>query len=351
MGLNSRHGFVVGIEFDLYWMTAAVVDVCGRIVARRRIEMPCLPTRSAITEALLEAIASAIRESGYEPKALKGIGVADPGVVDTQSGTTRLCSLLPDWHDVPVRDLLTSRFGVPVLLDENTRAKTLCEHRAGAAQGIRHLLYVDVGSGIGCGLIMDGRLYRGHREIAGELGHVRVLENGPVCQCGGSGCLETVASYPALIRQARAALRDGARSLMAGRADALTMADFFEAVRGGDRLALGLWDRALRYLGEAVANAANLLNPELIAMNFNLPEADESLWLAALRGIVERRVIRLPGQDLPVRAARAGGDAGAWGAAMLLLDRLFEGPLVSQEVCLPVTTAKAGFLFTHYSAP
>lgn len=328
LSLNRRHGFVVGVEFDADRMLTVVVDVCGDVVTELDAAMPSRKTPDAIMAAVVAAVESAIRKSGYPPSALKGIGVADPGVVDSGEGIALFCSMLPEWVDVPVRRLLESRFSVPVWLDANTRTKTLCEHCHGAGRGARNLLYVDIGCGIGCGIVLDGRLYRGHTGMAGELGHARVLENGPICNCGSSGCLETVASYPAILRQVRKALQEGAQSMipvLAGHGqDSIAMTHVVQAARQGDKLALGLMDRAVHYLGYAIANAANLLNPEAVVISSSQAAAEDVI-VAPIQQIVDRHAIRLSGKSLEIRAARIGKEAGAWGAAMLMLDRLFDG--------------------------
>ncbi|MBU0714602.1 MAG: ROK family protein [Verrucomicrobia bacterium] len=326
LSLNGRHGFVVGIEFDLDHMLAVGVDVCGNVVAKQSMPMPALKTNTAIVKALIALTESMIRESGYERSALKGIGIADPGIVDSKAGVSLMCTLMPEWRNVPLRRLVESHFAVPVLLDENTRTKTLCEHRHGAGQGLQHLLLIDVGSGIGCGIIMDGQLYRGHTNMAGELGHVRVVENGPICNCGSSGCLETVASYPAIIRQVIKALQDGTQSMIAElaghRLEAISMAHVFEAAGHGDKLALGLLDHAIQYLGYAIANAVNLFNPEAVLINAHQAAA-EDLIVAPIQQIIDRHTIRLSGKSPEIRVAKIGEEAGAWGAAMLILDQLF----------------------------
>jgi N-acetylglucosamine repressor len=328
LNLNRRHGFVIGIEFEPDNIAALVVDMCGRIVKRRKMAMPAQKNNAAIIQALMAAAEDAINESGYVRSALQGIGVADPGIVDIKQGLTLFCSLLPEWRNAPLRRLLRERFLTPVLLDENTFSKTVCEQRYGAGQGLENFLCVEVGNGIACGIILGGRLYRGHAGVAGELGHVRVLENGPICNCGSAGCLETVASYPAIIRQVREALRNGTRSLIPSLAGAsienIGMPHVFEAARRGDKLALGLLDQATRYLGLAIANAVNLLNPQVVLLSVDMLEG-EDLIIAPIRQIVSRHTIAVAGQALEVRAARIGADAGAWGAAILMLDRLYAG--------------------------
>ena len=330
LSLNGRHGFVVGIEFDLDHMMALGVDVCGNIVTQRSRPMPAQKTNAAILKGLISLTEAVIRESGYERSALKGVGVADPGIVDSKEGVSLLCSLLPEWRNVPLRRLVESHFAVPVLLDENTRAKTLCEHRQGAGQGFQHLLLIDVGSGIGCGIIMDGKLYRGHTNMAGELGHVRVVENGLICNCGSSGCLETVASYPAIIRQVIKALQDGTQSIIAElaghRQEAISMATVFEAARKGDKLALGLLDRAIRYLGQAIANAVNLFNPEVVILDESMAGV-ENLMVTPIRQIIHRQAMAMAGNTPEVHVAKIGAEAAAWGVAMLMLDQLFDSPL------------------------
>lgn len=330
LSLNGRHGFVVGIAFDSDHMMAVGVDVCGNIIAKRNMAMPAQKTNAAIMKELIALTESVIRESGYERSALKGIGVADPGIVDSNEGVSLMCSLMPEWRNVPLRRLIESHFAVPVLLEENTRAKTLCEHRHGAGQGLQHLLLIDVGSGIGCGIIIDGQLYRGHTNMAGELGHVRVVENGLICNCGSSGCLETVASYPAIIRQVIKALQDGTQSMIAElaghRLEAISMTHVFEAAGLGDKLALGLLDHAIRYLGHAIANAVNLFNPEVVLLDASMAGA-ENLMVTPIRQIIHRQVMTMAGNAPEVRVTKIGAEAAAWGVAMLMLDQLFDNPV------------------------
>ncbi|MFH1477024.1 MAG: ROK family protein [Verrucomicrobiota bacterium] len=327
LSLNGRHGFVVGIEFNCDHMLAVGVDVCGNVVAKQSIAMPAQKTNTTIVKELISLAESVIKESGYKRSALKGIGVADPGIVNSEEGVSLMCTLMPEWRNVPLRRLVESRFAVPVLLDENTRAKTLCEHRHGAGRGFQHLLLIDVGSGVGCGIIIDGQLYRGHTNMAGELGHVRVVENGLICNCGSSGCLETVAAYPAIIRQVIKALRDGAQSVIAElashRPEAISMVHVFEAAGQGDKLAMGLLDQAVRYLGQAIANAVNLFNPEVVLLDASMAGA-ENLMVTPIRQIIHRQVITMAGNTPAVRVAKIGAEAAAWGAAMLMLDQLFD---------------------------
>lgn len=330
LSLNNRLGFVVGIEFDLDHITAVGVDLRGNIVAKQSAPMPVQKTNAAIVKELVSLTESIIRQSGYEPSALKGIGVADPGIVDSNEGVSLLCSLLPEWRNVPLRRLFKAHFDAPVVLDENTRAKTLCEHRRGAGQGSKNMLLIDVGSGIGCGIIIEGRLYRGHTNMAGELGHIQVMENGPICNCGSSGCLETMASYPAIIRQVNNALQGGAKSVIVELADnrpeAITMAHVFEAARQGDKLALGMLDNAIRYLGHAVANAVNLFNPEIVLLDASMAGV-EDLMVTPIRQIIHRQVTPMAGNTPKVLVAQIGAESAAWGIAMLMLDQLFDSPV------------------------
>ena len=324
LSLDGSHGAVMGIEFDLDHVFAVMADMCGTIVARRKAAMPLRKTKEAIQNAIIALGKSMLRKAGPP---LKGIGIADPGVIDPDAGVSLLCSVMPEWRNVPLRASLESAFSVPVWLDENTRAKAFCEQRHGSGHGVRNMLYIDVGNGIGCGIVLEGRLFRGFSGIAGEVGHVRAVENGAICHCGSSGCLETVASYPAIIRQVEKALRDNTQSLIpalaGGRQGSIAMTQVFEAARQGDKLALGLLEGAAQHLGYAIANAVNLLNPESVVMNFNMSGV-EDLMMPSIRRIMDRQVLRLPGKSADLRMARIGEEAGAWGAAMMMLDHLFE---------------------------
>lgn len=326
--LNPQSGFVVGVEFDADHIIGVVVDMEARVIARSRRILPREQRKDPIIQGIVETIDDVLRQLGGREK-IRGIGVADPGLVDSRRGMAVLSTTIKEWRDVPVKEILESRFGLPVTMDENTRAKALYENRFGSGRNVRNLMFIEFGSGIGCGIIHQGELYRGSCDSAGELGHMRVMENGPVCNCGSYGCLEAVASLPAIAFRSAKAIREGANSMIldlaAGQIERIAPEHVFAAARQGDKLALGIIDEAVKYLGIGIANAINLLNPEMVVFDPRLGEV-EDLVIKPLKNAIKRHALDVAMRNLTIEVSRMGEEAGAVGAATLVLDQVFQMP-------------------------
>jgi glucokinase len=245
--------------------------------------------------------------------------------VDVKDGVVLTSHHVPGWDAYPLRDTLGDRLDAPVVLDNDANAAAFGEARFGAGRGHRHILYVNVGTGIGAGVILGGRLYHGQQGMAGEIGHVTVvLEGGPLCPCGKHGCLEAVASGRAIGRRAREAVAGdpagGARlrALAGGAAEGIGAPQVFAAAAQGDPLAGRLVEETAGYLGLALGNAANLLDPSIIIVGGGVGEAGDHLF-DPLRAAVRRHL--LPSIPAPqVVPAALGYDAGIAGALALALD-------------------------------
>jgi predicted NBD/HSP70 family sugar kinase len=191
------------------------------------------------------------------------------------------------------------------------------------------MMFIEFGTGIGCGMIFQGELFRGFTESAGELGHMRVMENGPVCNCGSFGCLEAVASLPAIGMRATKMIKEGVTSaileLAGGEVDKITAGHVFQAARKGDKLALVIVDEVARYLGIGIANAVNFFNPEMVVFDEALGEV-EDLILEPVRKTIKRQALEISTRQLRFEVSRMGEEAGALGAATLVLDKFFEIP-------------------------
>jgi predicted NBD/HSP70 family sugar kinase len=330
--LSSCGGFVIGVEFDVNRVIALAVNLNSQVVGQSQRALVKVANRKRILNAIDEAVRDVLAQAGGDRSKLIGIGVADPGVIDSKKGLSIFSSTIADWRDVPLKAILEEAFGVPVMMESNTRTKTLCEKRFGEGKDAKCLMFVEFGSGIGCGLMNGDELYRGFTESAGELGHIRVRENGPVCNCGSYGCLETQVSLPALASQAVRAMKEGAVSrileLAGGEHDAVTAEHVFEAARQGDKLALGILDKAAEYLGVAVAGAINLFNPEMVVFNWRFGQVAE-LLLDTIKRIIQRQALAVATRDLKLAVSKIGEEAGALGAAVMVLDKVFEIPQLS----------------------
>ena len=252
-----------------------------------------------------------------------GVGIGAPGPLDTRRGIVLLTPNL-GWVDMPLRDRVTEGLGLPAALDNDANCAVLGEHWRGAAPGTRHALGVTIGTGIGGGIILDGRLYHGASDCAGEIGHTTIEMNGRRCACGNYGCLEAYASGPAIARRALEAVEAGAESSLAdvmrrGPAAVTAQMVYDAAHRGGCPRPRGGAATPRRFLGAGIANLVNVYNPEVVVVCGGVTQAGDSLFVP-LRREVSRRAFRPAVEVCRILPGALPGTAGVVGAARVFLD-------------------------------
>jgi glucokinase-like ROK family protein len=314
----------VGIELGATSMRVAMTD--GRLSVIAREAPPHADIRRGPEAVLGEAIAMVrklLADHGVERPA--GIGIGVPGPVDFQAGVPVSPPIMPGWDGYPVRDALSREFGAPELLDNDVNVMALGEQHNGVARSARDFLFVKIGTGIGCGIVVDRHLYRGADGCAGDIGHIRVEQDGPVCACGNVGCLEAFFGGAALARDAVAAARGGRSEVLArlleqhGR---LTAAAVAEAMAQGDPTSLQLVRDGGRRVGSVLAGLVSFFNPGLIVIGGGLSRLGHSL-LAEVRSVVYRQSLPLATGNLPVVLSELGDDAGVVGAVRLISDAVY----------------------------
>jgi glucokinase len=271
-------------------------------------------------EATMETIYS-VTEALRAEGAAEAVGIGAAGMVDFEAGTIRFAPNLA-WKEVPIRDLVTERAGLPAVVDNDANAAAWGEFRFGAGRGYGHLLVVTVGTGIGGGIVADGRLYRGAHGFAAEIGHIIVQPGGPLCGCGNRGCWEQVASGRALARMGEdvADLDPGSRiASLAGEAR-VTGQVVAAAAREGDPRAVEIFAEVGRRLGEGIAGLVNVLDPEAVVVGGGVAEEGEILLEPARSAFAD--AVEAPDHrpQVPILGASLGAEAGAVGAAALALD-------------------------------
>jgi glucokinase len=251
---------------------------------------------------------------------LAAVGVSFGGPVDASRGLVRLSHHVPGWEDVPLADRLAAEFGVPASVDNDANVAALGEWRFGAGQGTDSLLYITVSTGVGGGWVLGGRIWSGADGMAGEIGHTIVRPGGMLCACGKRGCVEAEACGPAMARKAVALLQrnpqDGRmlRDLAGGRHDAVTAEMVAHAAQQGDTLALEALQDAARALGDGIAVAINLMNPQRLVLGGGVIKAGEAWWSTVLDAA---RAAVLPQARVDIAPAGMADDAPLWGAAAL----------------------------------
>ncbi len=273
-----------------------------------------------------ELFAQLLATTHAVPGRLWGIGIAVPGPVEFVTGRPISPPIMPGWDGYPIRERFTERFGSPVWVDNDVNVLALGEWRSGVAAGHDDVVVIKIGTGIGAGIIADGRLHRGAQGSAGDVGHIQVVEDPSiVCRCGNIGCLEAIAGGGALgLAGERAALADqSARLAIAlGQRGRVTAEDVARAASFGDPVAIALLQQAGRHIGLMLASIVNFFNPSLIVIGGGVANSPD-LLLAAIREAVYRRSLPLATRDLLIQRSSLGGLAGVIGASSMVVDQLF----------------------------
>jgi len=261
---------------------------------------------------LAEMARQIIAEHGFMRPEIRGVGISCGGPLDTTTGTMHAPPNLPGWEAVPVRAFFEDALEMPVFVENDANATALAEWRYGAGRGFKNVVFITMGTGIGGGIILDGKLYRGTNDLAGELGHQTVLINGPRCGCGKRGCLEALASGPAIARLAQDSLQYGRHKRVLALADGkpakITAEHVVRAAREGDDFAIGILNEAGSYMGLGIANVIQILNPEVVILGTIAVHAGD-LILDPIRRAVEEYAWKRSSDACRIVAAGLGDRA------------------------------------------
>lgn len=311
---------VIAVDLGGTQIRAAACDLQGRFL--RRAEHPTKAEEGL--EAVLVRIVGLVEEvrAGLPKDRVLGVGVGSPGPVDPLAGVIISPPNLPGWYEVPLRSLLEERLGLPVRLANDANAAALGEWAFGAGRNYRNIAYVTISTGIGGGIIADGRLLLGHRGLAGEVGHMTLWPEGPRCNCGNYGCWEALASGTAIAREGAEAVRSGRAPILSrlveGVAERVDAKLVGEADAQGDEAAAEIIRRAAEYSGVGVANLLHLYSPEIVLIGGGVSRLGERLF-GPIRRVARERVMP-PYRDVPILPAALRGDAGLLGAVALFLE-------------------------------
>jgi len=327
--LNHENTFVAAVELDDEMVSASTLDLVPSIKTSVRQASNLNAGIDGLVSQLLSTTRQAVEQAGVPQGTLMGIGIADPGLVNTRDGVVLTSSTIDFWKQVPLKDIFESEFHVPVLLEDKTRARATAERILGAGQGAKDMIFVDYGRGIGAGIIVDGKPLRGHRWAAGEFGHTHVSEDITACPCGSFGCLEAMAGALALELRIRKAISEGSSPQYLqtpdGEASGVSAWQVLRAASQGDKTCSAIVEQAGNYLGLGLANLVNLFNPSMIVLDRRLAQAGQALLDQIVR-IVKRQALSHCTEDLDIRFAELDQDAGVLGVALMLLERHFEIP-------------------------
>lgn len=310
----------IGCDLGGTNIKAGIVDLkSGSVLTSSSTPTLAKEGPEAVMERMIELIRSLIETSGIEKSSLQGLGVSAPGVLDPERGITLFLPNFPGkWRDVPLGRTLSDALRLPVFILNDVRAITYGEYKFGAGRGVNRLACYAIGTGIGGGLVIDGRLVLGFQGTAGELGHQTVEMDGLRCGCGNYGCLEAYASGPAIASRAEKAVRQGLTTklgeLVNYDLNKLSPEVVAEAAQMGDEIALEIWDDVGRYIGTGIANIAVSIGPERVILAGGVAEAGD-LLLKPIQETLKARVFVMPIDKVDVVLSSLGSEAGILGMA------------------------------------
>lgn len=320
----TKDEYAIGLDLGGTKILAGLVDREGRIIVQKLLPTTAEEGEKAVIERVLSAIHDVLSESGIDLKKVSGVGVASAGVINSESGEVIFASNL-GWRNVPIGKLIGQRFGLPVRLFNDANAAAIAEWLWGAGVGTRNMIYVTVSTGVGAGIISDGRLVSGRDGSAGEFGHISIDWNGPSCRCGNRGCLENYASGTAIENSARQKLTTAKEPVIDRflvENGELTAKVISEAALAGDPFFAQIVKQAGFFLGIGAANLIYLFNPEVIvfgggvmnASTLLLPEIEKSMRDRCIAGLAEK---------VRVVTSHSGIEAGVMGAAGGIFENLY----------------------------
>jgi len=300
--------YVVGVDVGGTNIKLGVVGPSGQVIVRNSFATkPFASSRIKLISALSREIEASIITAGLDKKQVAGVGIGLPGLVDYEKGVVRFLPNIPGWRVVHLRSILQKRVKLPVFVDNDVKVITLAESKFGAGRGVKDLVCLTLGTGVGAGLILNGQLYRGDGNAAGELGHMPLNEHGPKCNCGGFGCFETYVGNRALSALA---------SRVMGK-PGTTIEEMFALAQKGNKKALLFWKTAAGHIGNGLVGIVNLLNPRLIIIGGGISHNEKFLF-RTITNTIRRRAMSLQGSAFKVKRAQFKDDAGIIGAYVLV---------------------------------
>lgn len=312
--VKETANYIIGIDLGGTYIKGALLNTAGHIIHKSQIPTEAHEGYQKVISRILQIISNLTAQGAMKPEELLGIGIGVPGQIAFSQGKVVFAPNL-GWQDIYIRDIIAEATGVPVYLDNDGNVAALGEMWCGAGKGYSDIIAVTIGTGIGGGIIIDGRVVRGVSGSAGEIGHMIMLENGPLCNCGQRGCLEALCAAGAMVRQAKEAIEaDKPTSLSA---DKLEVKDIFIAAEKGDHIANEIIDRSAYYLGIAIANTINLLNPEIVIIGGGVANAGDRL-INPIRERAMASTLKEASAAVKILPAQLGNDAGSVGAGALV---------------------------------
>ncbi len=331
LDLGKRGGYAIGLDLEPESLVVTGLGLNGEALYRKALR----PETRGITgmeELLVAEARKAIGFCSSEGRgALLGVGAGIAGLVDARTGKVLFCPGLPGWENVDLGDLLHKELGTDIIVDDGVRCMALAEKRYGSARGLDTFLYIYIGLGVGSGIILDNRIYRGKNGVSGEFGHITVREDGPLCSCGNRGCLEAMTSTRAILARTGELLSADVHSSLRRTAASgeLTLADINTAAIAGDKLAAMVIDETEESLGLGIASLINIFDPGTVILAGEVVELLEKYILEGVQKVVRLRSLHTISQRTEIRKGAFDVGTASIGAATMILERFLENEILN----------------------
>jgi N-acetylglucosamine repressor len=330
--MNGAYGHSIGLALQPGRLRATAISFDGSpIYHEEALSVSREP--GELVEQLLAAAAKAIDACATAAQGpLLGVGIGVAGLVDARSGTVLYCPGIPGWENTALAALARERFGVPVCLDDSVRCMALAEKRYGAAKSLSTFLFLYIGLGVGSGIVLDNRIYRGANGASGEFGHITVKEHGPLCKCGNRGCLEALVSTEAILARARELIASRVYTSLDHQTDggsSISLGHICSAAVTGDRLAGVVVGEIEENIGIGVANLINVFDPGTVVLAGEVVEEMHGLILEGVERIVRRRALHAISQRTAITKSLLPVHSGERGAATLVIEELLGNQILN----------------------
>jgi len=309
---------VIGLDLGGTFIKIGLVDQEGQILKQDKVPTYASEGRDKVLAQMTESINSMLKHCPKE--VIRGIGIGTPGLVDKE-GRVFLAPNLPAWDNLHLRKIFADKFSLPVRVDNDVNTITAGEYKFGAGKGYHTLICITLGTGLGGGVVIGDKLYRGAEYSACEIGHIPICYNGPVCKCGNKGCIERYVGSAYIAQMAKEEIKKGRatkiKEIVKGNLEEITPKVIFQAYQAGDELAKEIWIKVGIYLGTMFSGLVNLLNPELIIIGGGVAKVGEILF-DTIKKEIDKRSFALLAEEVKVVPAKLGEDAGIVSAASLI---------------------------------
>ena len=321
-------GFTAAVDIGATSIDVALTTLASEIISHRSEPADVRFGPRPILDRTKEILSGLLAEQEASYSDVLSIGIGVPGPVEQASGLLTAPPIMPGWDRFPIRAVFAGEYAAPVFIDNDVNIMALGEHWRGVSKDVDNTIFIKIGTGIGSGIIVNGHLHRGTQGSAGDLGHICVDPDGPVCSCGNHGCLERMAAAPAIIVEAERCAREGESPTLMDilhEKGEIRAEDVGEAARRGDPCALSTIRNSGRLIGQTIATAVNILNPSMIVIGGGVSHIGNTL-LAEIRSAVYQRSLPLATRNLPIVMSELDEDAGVVGASVMAAEGVLTVP-------------------------